>query len=143
MVKTKSSRIPKYVSIQDDLRKKIADGIYPPGTRLPPDSELHQHYNVNRLTMIRALEDLSREGLIIRQHGSGTYVADFREKPFIPGKCVKIGIIFSETVNPDFSSFSRHQCISKDVEKLLEEMLYTPPQRVKTILDLPGSRGKR
>ncbi len=98
----KTKRIPKYKQIQEDLRQKISDGVYQPGNRLPPDSELYQYYSVNRLTVIRALEELCREGLIVRQHGSGTYVADFNETPFIAGKDLKIGIIFDSTIDSKF-----------------------------------------
>lgn len=98
MTEGSDSRKPKYKRIQEDLREKIEQGTYRPGTRLPPDSELHKYYNVNRLTMIRALEELSREGLIIRQQGSGTYVTDFTKTPFIPGRKLKIGILFPSTL---------------------------------------------
>lgn len=91
--KTLKKKQPKYQTIEEDLRKKIKDGIYRPGTRLPPDSELYKVYAANRLTVIRALEILARDGLIVRQHGSGTFVADETQKPFIPGRTCRLGLL--------------------------------------------------
>jgi len=91
----------KYVDIQKDLRFRITKGEFKTGVRLPPDRELHKQYNVNRQTMIKALEGLAREGLIVRQPNSGTFVADFSQTPFIKGKFVKLGILSSQRISTD------------------------------------------
>ncbi|WP_058189262.1 GntR family transcriptional regulator [Terracidiphilus gabretensis] len=65
---------PKYKQIADMLRAKICSLEYPPGDKLPSDSELSKHFSSSRLTVIRALRQLESEGLVERKAGSGTYV---------------------------------------------------------------------
>jgi len=65
---------PKYKQIADVLRAKISSLAYPPGDKLPSDSELSKQFSSSRLTVIRALRQLESEGLVERKAGSGTYV---------------------------------------------------------------------
>jgi DNA-binding GntR family transcriptional regulator len=60
--------------INDNLRQRIYDETYPPGSRLPSESELLQEFGVSRATVRTALTRLAAEGLIIRKQGDGTYV---------------------------------------------------------------------
>ena len=99
-MKTKQRRVgrppgetPKYQSIRELVRGKILDGTYAPGFRLPPDLEFHKDLQVNKLTAIRALNDLAREGLLVRRRGSGTYVADVHQPPLLPGRNVRLGLL--------------------------------------------------
>jgi GntR family transcriptional regulator len=46
-----------------------------PGDRLPSEAELSQQFDVNRLTVRRALNELSQRGLIETVHGKGSFVA--------------------------------------------------------------------
>jgi len=71
-----NGKLPKHRRIHEEVRQKILDGTYPPGMRLPPDSEFHKQWKVNKTTVIRALNDLEREGFIVRRQGSGSYVTD-------------------------------------------------------------------
>lgn len=61
--------IPLYYRVYQSLKQKILDGVYKPGDRIPPESELVQIYNVSRLTVRRALEELRSEGFISRAKG--------------------------------------------------------------------------
>lgn len=58
------------------LKGAIADGSCGPGSRLPTESELSLRFGVNRHTVRRALEELSREGLVRVEQGRGTFVAE-------------------------------------------------------------------
>lgn len=49
-----------------------------PGSRLPPEKDLCREYNVSRVTIRRAVEDLVLDGLISRLQGSGTFVEEPR-----------------------------------------------------------------
>lgn len=71
-----SPAAPLYSQIASRLRQRIAAGKLTPGTRLPPERELSQSLNVNRMTLRHALQELELQGLLIRRHGSGTYVAE-------------------------------------------------------------------
>ena len=58
------------------LQRAIADGTYVPGGRLPTEAALSARFGVNRHTVRRALDELSREGLVRVEQGRGTFVAE-------------------------------------------------------------------
>jgi GntR family phosphonate transport system transcriptional regulator len=58
------------------LQHDIDTGIYPPGGRLPTEAELSQQFRVNRHTVRRALDELSRGGLVHVEQGRGSFVAE-------------------------------------------------------------------
>jgi GntR family phosphonate transport system transcriptional regulator len=62
--------------IAETLRQVIGGDDYPPGARLPTEAELSARFSVNRHTVRRALEELSRGGLIRVEQGRGTFVAE-------------------------------------------------------------------
>ncbi|MBC8104104.1 MAG: substrate-binding domain-containing protein [Cytophagales bacterium] len=47
-----------------------------PGDRFPSQNELMRRYSVSDRTVLRSLDDLRRDGIIVRQVGSGTFVAN-------------------------------------------------------------------
>ncbi len=70
----RSQPIPLYYQLEQQLRQEIESGRWPPGTRVPPESELVRIYGVSRITVRTALERLADDGLIERQRGRGTFV---------------------------------------------------------------------
>jgi len=62
-------------SLAIELGERIASGEFAPGTRLPSGDELARQLGVNRNTVHRAIEELQRQGLVVRRKGSGTVVA--------------------------------------------------------------------
>ncbi len=62
--------------IANRLQQDIATGVRAPGSRLPTEAELSQRFAVNRHTVRRALEELSRGGLVRIEQGRGTFVAE-------------------------------------------------------------------
>jgi GntR family phosphonate transport system transcriptional regulator len=58
------------------LQRDIGEGVYLPGGRLPTEAELSQQFRVNRHTVRRALEELSRGGLVRVEQGRGSFVAE-------------------------------------------------------------------
>ena len=63
-----------YVRVIDELRRKVAKGIYPVGTRLPTEAELGEQFKSSRHTIREALRHLRAEGLVSARQGSGTTV---------------------------------------------------------------------
>ena len=72
--KKKSSFVPHYRRIYDDLKEKIQDGTYPGGMQLPTERELCTEYGVERITVRRSLEMLVQDGLVGKRPGIGTFV---------------------------------------------------------------------
>src|SRR5260370_38138540 len=58
------------------LESEIAAGTLPPGGRLPTEAQLSQRFDVNRHTVRRALEEMSRNGLVRVEQGRGSFVAE-------------------------------------------------------------------
>lgn len=79
-----SNRIPLYYQLENLLREKILSGAFVAGDRLPTESDLVRDYGVSRITVRQALTALAEEGLIERQQGRGTFVAErrTRRRPF-------------------------------------------------------------
>lgn len=66
----------KYERIARELREKISDGTYAPGSTLPPIPELMATYGVARETVRNAVSALANEGLVTPRSGVGTVVRD-------------------------------------------------------------------
>ncbi|MBS6653194.1 MAG: GntR family transcriptional regulator, partial [Collinsella sp.] len=69
-----ASAVPLYQQVMDDLKGEIARGVYAAGSRIPSEMELAKSYGVGRITVRRAIEELSRAGYLNRQQGRGTFV---------------------------------------------------------------------
>lgn len=63
--------LPKYHQIYLVLREQLQEGRFANG--LPPEVALSKEFGAGRVTVRRALEQLSDEGLIIRRAGRGTH----------------------------------------------------------------------
>ncbi len=63
------------------LKERITSGAFQPGHRLPSEPHLAETHGLSRVTIRRALDGLARDGLIIRQAGSGTFVSDNSSRP--------------------------------------------------------------
>ena len=92
-----NSMTPLYRQVLEDIKAGIASGHYQPGAKIPSEAELSQMYSVSRVTGRRAIEQLSREGLLTSRQGKGTYVNQGKalEKLSQPGNSVS----FSEVCN--------------------------------------------
>lgn len=70
----KSSVVPIYYQLKTIIQNKIAEGVYPVGTRLPSERELCEKHAISRMTVRQAINDLVNEGLLMREQGRGTFV---------------------------------------------------------------------
>lgn len=61
--------------VLDILIERILDGIYPPGSKLPPENQLRDEFNVSRSTIRTAISRLEDRKLVHRQRGVGTYIS--------------------------------------------------------------------
>lgn len=73
---------PKYHEIAEDLRQRIQSGEYPQGTKLPTEEDLGDSYQASRNTIRQAIERLTREGLVAKRQGQGTFVM-VKVDPFV------------------------------------------------------------
>lgn len=67
--------IPRYKNIQNYILNGIASGEFPNGTQIPTEHELSNQFNVSRMTVNKAITELSLQKVLIRIAGKGTFVA--------------------------------------------------------------------
>lgn len=66
---------PLYKQLIKKLREDISAGVYPVHSRIPSEQQLCDAYHVSRVTVRKALEELTQEGLLIRHQGKGSFVS--------------------------------------------------------------------
>ena len=74
----KNSHEPLYRQLAKLLVSQIQAGDYETGNRLPSERELSESYKVSRITARQAIDLLFEDGLIFREQGRGTFVAEPR-----------------------------------------------------------------
>ena len=72
----RASYVPFYIQVMDALKEAIEDGGLKPGDQLPGEPELCRLFDVSRTVIRQALKELEFEGLILREKGKGTFVAE-------------------------------------------------------------------
>ena len=74
----KASTTPLFEQIKEDISEKIKSGEYIAGHKIPTELELIAEYDVSRITIRRAIEELCKEGILIKKQGKGTFVQEKR-----------------------------------------------------------------
>jgi len=72
----KAAPEPLYQQIKNTIQQNIKNGDWKAGQKLPSENELVGALAVSRMTIHRALRELTQDGLINRVHGLGSFVAD-------------------------------------------------------------------
>ncbi len=85
----------------------LLEGVLRDGDRLPGERELSRRLDVSRPILREALKALESRGLLVSQHGGGTYVADI------------IGQVFSR---PVVDLIARHQRATEDYVEYRREL---------------------
>src|SRR5687768_13842884 len=79
---------PRYRRIERELAARIRRGELGPGEVVPSEHQLCTQYGVSVTTARRALLELTRQGLIYRQAGVGSFVAD-------PARSARLCLVFA------------------------------------------------
>ena len=67
--------IPLYIQLKNELLKDIREN-YKPTDIIPAEGELEKFYDVSRITVRRAIEELGKEGILVKKQGKGTFVKE-------------------------------------------------------------------
>ncbi|MGA1847081.1 histidine utilization repressor [Deferribacter abyssi] len=67
---------PAYVKIKKFIVNMIHKGEWKPGFKIPSENVLSKLFGVSRMTVNRALRELTSEGVLFRLQGKGTFVAE-------------------------------------------------------------------
>ncbi len=71
----RSSPIPLYHQLGEEITRLIDTGVWPAKTQLPSERELCERFGISRITVRQTLHQLVSEGRLVRAHGRGTFVA--------------------------------------------------------------------
>lgn len=114
-------KVPKYMEIYIDTKKKIIDEFYGVGDILPSGKELAEHYNTSKITIKKSLDMLVSEGVLYRRSGLGTRVI---RKPITNSSVLSpneglFSIVGEEHVQSTIHTFSI-ELPSKKIQNTLE-----------------------
>ncbi|MFD7705746.1 winged helix-turn-helix domain-containing protein [Streptomyces sp. NPDC059786] len=73
--------IPRWRQVYAVLEERIADGAYPPGSRLPSGMAICEEFEISPVTAKRVLTELRKAGLAEMQPGIGTFVTELPQRP--------------------------------------------------------------
>jgi len=74
-VATPDDRTPAYLRVKQHVLAQIQNGTWQEGEAIPGEEALARTFGVSRMTVNRAIRELSDEQIVERVQGSGTYVA--------------------------------------------------------------------
>lgn len=81
----KNSPIPIYYQLEEEIRNLIKTEQLDPGELLPSEREYAEKYDISRMTVRQAINNLASEGLLFRQKGKGTFVAEKKFEQTLQG----------------------------------------------------------
>lgn len=68
--------VPKYARFYNAIKEAVHEGHLMPGDKLPSEQELSSRLPASLGTLQKALKALSDDGIVIREHGRGTFIRD-------------------------------------------------------------------
>lgn len=74
-------KVPKHQKLTEILRRQLEGGELRPGDRLPSFAELRERYGISQATIERIYVTLEQDGLVVREQGRGTFVAQMAPRP--------------------------------------------------------------
>ena len=117
------ARVSLYIQVYDILKEKILSGEYKAGEKIPPDRELCETYDVSRITVLKAVDNLVQEQLLYRVQGKGTFVTPSKLRRNLPK-------LYS------FSEDMRELGLVPG-SRVLEQCVEEANEKVRTVLQLP------
>ncbi|MGI6071360.1 MAG: GntR family transcriptional regulator [Blautia sp.] len=117
-----SSLTPLYRQLSNIIRSQIESGEYSRDEKIPTEIELSESYGISRITVRKALEELTDEGLLVRKPGKGTFV------------CIDKSIRTSYPRMPFKEAVERSGRVA--TTKLLSYSLEVPPKKIANFLKL-------
>jgi GntR family transcriptional regulator len=120
-----TSSNPIYAQLITQVKHAIAAGVLRPGDGLPSLRENSKRLRVNPLTVAKAYRQLEAEGIVITEHGRGTFVNSRSE---------------------DFGSEYRREALEQAVDRMLVEAYHlgASPNEVRSVVEdrvqVQGSR---
>lgn len=77
---------PLYSQLKNKLQEEIDLGLRKPGSKLPTEFELSKEYGISRVTVRKALAELTEQGYLERKSGKGSFVAQKKIQKGLSGE---------------------------------------------------------
>lgn len=107
--------MPKYEKLKQIIKDNIRDGVWKSGEKLPTEQALCRQFNVSKITIKKAKDDLLAEGMLENLPGrKGTFVRHAQQS----SASGLIGVAFDDVVDPHYAT------ILKGIEDKLWEQKY-------------------
>lgn len=123
----RSSPLPAYFQVAQDLRRRIHECEWPTGARIAPEHDLARDYGVSRVTIRQALAELAKDDLLERKRGSGTYVRP-RQRPIVYDLNLTLGA---------YAARIREMGFTNRAEILESGVIGDPAEHLRSALQLP------
>lgn len=78
-------QLPKYQTIENEIKSQIENGELKPGDMIPSENQLCELHNTSRMTVRQALNNLVIEGYLFKHKGRGTFVSKRKIEKNIQG----------------------------------------------------------
>jgi GntR family transcriptional regulator len=75
--RAKLGSLPLYRQVIDQLTDRISEGEWAPEVPIPSEFDLASEMGVSQGTVRKALDEMARNGLLVRHQGKGTFVAGY------------------------------------------------------------------
>ncbi|MFP3389524.1 GntR family transcriptional regulator [Brevibacillus sp. SIMBA_040] len=106
--------VPLHIQLKEEIERQIVEKRYQ--EKIPSERELMETYSVSRSTVREAVNHLVREGVLIKQHGRGTFISLKPIQDWLGNLCSTSETIRNMGMEPG--------------AKLLEHKLVTPPDLI-------------
>ena len=117
-----------------DIRRTILSGKYPPGSQLPSERELAKKYNLSRVPVREAIEQLVNEKILRTEPHVGTFVTDLYDVKLlsrnmyqtshIEKKILKESLFTRQLIESEGAALAAEKATEDDV-KQIQEHLFT------------------
>ena len=138
----KSIPVPYHYQLREIWRQEIMTGHWPINEKLPSERELGERYEVSRPTIREAIDALVNEGLLRREKGRGTFVAEPKilegllQTPHGFTDSMKTqGILFTTRV-PSFEVVPAPQMVAREL-RLPADAPVIRLDRIRSVMDTP------
>lgn len=118
IIVSKSSMIPIYEQIVDQIKVFIRDGKLKENDALPSVRTLSKELKISALTVKKAYDTLESEGFAITVHGKGTYIATTNKELLLEEQKKELETDLEQAIQK-----GRHYGISDDDIRELFELI--------------------
>lgn len=132
---------PLYLQLKNKLQEDIENGRLAPGSKIPTEFELGEQYGVSRVTVRKALKELSDQGYLERKSGKGTFVAEKKlQRSLSSGVLAFSEMCRSMGLTPGAQTIKI--ALEDPTEKDTERMHLTPDEKIMVVERIRTADGK-